>query len=147
MPFNLRSPPLRARVDFSDSPLTNSQMRSRLRPSTTSRSLACTPNRYLNGRASHPGSQGCALFMPLPWLNAVSPVQRVSSKGLEQMLAQSIPVSWEDPSPDVVKQTIMKKYCSLIHGQPVLEAVLDLKRRNTLTADEIETQPTLLFHE
>src|SRR5882724_3484589 len=57
--------------------------------------------------------------------------------GLEQMFAQSIPVDWEDPSLDIVKQTIMKKYCSLIHGQPVLEAVLDLKRRNSLTADEI----------
>jgi hypothetical protein len=36
--------------------------------------------------------------------------------GLEQMFAQSIPVDWEDPSLDIVKQTIMKKYCSLIHG-------------------------------
>ena len=58
--------------------------------------------------------------------------------GLEQMFAQSIPVDWEDPSLDIVKQTIMKKYCSLIHGQPVLEAVLDLKPSNNLTADEIE---------
>jgi 2-methylcitrate dehydratase len=58
--------------------------------------------------------------------------------GLEQMFAQSIPVNWEDPSLDVVKETVMKKYCSLIHGQPVLEAVLDLKRRNNLTGDEIE---------
>jgi 2-methylcitrate dehydratase len=57
--------------------------------------------------------------------------------GLEQMFAQSIPVKWEDPSLDVVNQTVMKKYCSLIHGQPVLEAVLDLKRRNSLIADEI----------
>jgi len=38
----------------------------------------------------------------------------------------------------MVKQTIMKKYCSLIHGQPVLEAVLDLKRRNGLTAADVE---------
>jgi 2-methylcitrate dehydratase len=58
--------------------------------------------------------------------------------GLEQMFAQSIPVDWEDSTLDVVKQTIMKKYCSLIHGQPVLEAVLDLKRRNSLTTDQIE---------
>jgi 2-methylcitrate dehydratase len=59
--------------------------------------------------------------------------------GLEQMFAQSIPVDWEeDPSLDVVKQTIMKKYCALIHGQPVLEAVLDLKRRIRFTVDEIE---------
>src|SRR5580700_5122493 len=58
--------------------------------------------------------------------------------GLEQMFSQSIPVDWENSTLDVVKQTIMKKYCSLIHGQPVLEAVLDLKRRNRLTADQIE---------
>jgi 2-methylcitrate dehydratase len=58
--------------------------------------------------------------------------------GLELMFGQPIPVNWEDPSLDVVKQTVMKKYCSLIHGQPVLEAVLDLKRSNSLTADQIE---------
>src|SRR5258707_8166896 len=58
--------------------------------------------------------------------------------GLEQMFAQPIPVDWEDPSLDIVKQTIMKKYCSLIHGQPVLEAVLDLKRRNNLSAADVE---------
>src|ERR1700728_1566517 len=58
--------------------------------------------------------------------------------GLELMFGQSIPVNWEDVSLDVVKQTVMKKYCSLIHGQPVLEAVLDLKRRNNLTAANVE---------
>jgi 2-methylcitrate dehydratase len=58
--------------------------------------------------------------------------------GLELMFGQSIPVDWEHPSLDVVTQTVMKKYCSLIHGQPVLEAVLDLKRRNRLNATEIE---------
>jgi 2-methylcitrate dehydratase len=58
--------------------------------------------------------------------------------GLELMFAQSIPVNWEDPSLEVVTQTVMKKYCSLIHGQPVLEAVLDLKRRNGLTAADVE---------
>src|SRR5580693_2036126 len=58
--------------------------------------------------------------------------------GLEQMFDQSIPVDWEDASLEIVKQTVMKKYCSLIHGQPVLQAVLDLKRRNSLAANEIE---------
>ena len=58
--------------------------------------------------------------------------------GLELMFGQSIPVDWDDPSLDVVTQTVMKKYCSLIHGQPVLEAVLDLKRRNGLTAGDVE---------
>jgi 2-methylcitrate dehydratase len=58
--------------------------------------------------------------------------------GLELMFAEPISVNWEDPSLDVVTQTVIKKYCSLIHGQPVLEAVLDLKRRNSLTAGDVE---------
>jgi 2-methylcitrate dehydratase len=31
--------------------------------------------------------------------------------GLERMFAQSIPVDWEDPSLEIVTQTVMKKYC------------------------------------
>ena len=58
--------------------------------------------------------------------------------GLELMFEQSISIDWEDPTLDVITQTVMKKYCSLIHGQPVLEAVLDLKRRNSLTATDVE---------
>jgi 2-methylcitrate dehydratase len=58
--------------------------------------------------------------------------------GLELMFGQSIPVNWEVPSLEMVKQTVMKKYCSLIHGQPVLEAVLDLKRRSGFTAADVE---------
>src|SRR6202451_2199403 len=41
--------------------------------------------------------------------------------GLEYMFAQPIPVNWEDRSLEIVKQTVLKKYCSLIHGQPVIE--------------------------
>src|SRR6266404_4784375 len=58
--------------------------------------------------------------------------------GLERMFGQSIAVDWEDPSLDIVAQTVLKKYCSLIHGQPVLEAVLDLKRRNRLIAANVD---------
>jgi 2-methylcitrate dehydratase len=58
--------------------------------------------------------------------------------GLELMFKQSIPVDWEQPSLEIITQTVMKKYCSLIHGQPILEAVLDLKRRNGLAADDVE---------
>jgi len=32
----------------------------------------------------------------------------------------------------------MKKYCSLIHGQPVLEATLDLKRKHGISSDEVD---------
>jgi 2-methylcitrate dehydratase len=58
--------------------------------------------------------------------------------GLEPMFGQPISVDWENPSLDVVTQTVMKKYCSLIHGQPVLEAVLDLKRRNGFAPVDVE---------
>jgi len=54
------------------------------------------------------------------------------------MFAQSIDVDWENPSLEIVSQTVLKKYCSLIHGQPVLEAVLDLKRSNGLVAAKVE---------
>jgi 2-methylcitrate dehydratase len=59
--------------------------------------------------------------------------------GLELMFAQPIIVDWDDPSLEIITQTVMKKYCSLIHGQPILEAVLDLKRRNRLTASDVES--------
>lgn len=58
--------------------------------------------------------------------------------GLERMFGQPIRVDWENPSLEIVSQTVLKKYCSLIHGQPVLEAVLELKRRNALAAANVE---------
>jgi 2-methylcitrate dehydratase len=57
--------------------------------------------------------------------------------GLERMFGRPIHAEWDDPSLDIITQTVLKKYCSLIHGQPVLEAVLDLKRRNNLVAANI----------
>lgn len=59
--------------------------------------------------------------------------------GLERMFDQPLEVDWDDQSMDVVQQTVMKKYCSLIHGQPVLEATLALKRANGLTARDVES--------
>jgi 2-methylcitrate dehydratase len=58
--------------------------------------------------------------------------------GLELMFGQPIVVDWDDPSLEIITQTVMKKYCSLIHGQPILEAILDLKRRNGLTGSDVE---------
>src|SRR5258707_8284124 len=54
------------------------------------------------------------------------------------MFDQKIDVDWSDDSLEILKRTIMKKFCSLIHGQPVLEAVLKLKRDNGLAAEDIE---------
>ena len=75
------------------------------------------------------------------WPSAGSKAQAVCSKaptGWSACSAQSIAVDWEDPSLEIVSQTVLKKYCSLIHGQPVLEAVLDLKRSNGLVAANVE---------
>src|SRR5258705_12212743 len=58
--------------------------------------------------------------------------------GLQRMFDQKIDVDWSNDSLEIIKSTIMKKFCSLIHGQPVLEAVLKLKRDNGLAAEDIE---------
>src|ERR1700751_5753198 len=58
--------------------------------------------------------------------------------GLQRMFDQKIDVDWSDDSLEIIRQTVLKKYCSLIHGQPVLEAVLKLKRDNGLTGADIE---------
>src|ERR1700751_2141601 len=55
------------------------------------------------------------------------------------MFGQRVVVDWDDPSLEIITRAVMKKYCSLIHGQPILEAVLDLKRRNRLTASDVES--------
>jgi 2-methylcitrate dehydratase len=58
--------------------------------------------------------------------------------GLVRMFDQPLDIDWDDRRLDVVHQTIMKKYCSLIHGQPVLEATLELKRKHGLTSGDVE---------
>src|SRR2546423_1968239 len=59
--------------------------------------------------------------------------------GLLRMFDQKIDIDWSNDSLEIIKSTIMKKFCSLIHGQPVLEAVLKLKRDNGLSAGDIES--------
>jgi 2-methylcitrate dehydratase len=58
--------------------------------------------------------------------------------GLERMFAQTISADWEDPSLEAVKRTVLKKFCSLIHGQPVLEATLELKREHGLSGGDVD---------
>ena len=65
--------------------------------------------------------------------------------GLERMFAQAITVDWDDPSLEVVKQTALKRFCSLIHGQPVLEATLELKRRHQLSSDDVDHVECAIF--
>ncbi len=65
--------------------------------------------------------------------------------GLERMFAQDIRVDWENSSLSVVKQTVLKKFCSLIHGQPVLEATLEVKRKHRLSADDVGRVECAIF--
>ncbi|TAM52494.1 MAG: MmgE/PrpD family protein [Paraburkholderia sp.] len=65
--------------------------------------------------------------------------------GLIRMFAQPIDVDWDDPRLEVVQQTVMKKYCSLIHGQPVLEATLELKRSHAIRSEDIEAVTCDIF--
>ncbi len=48
--------------------------------------------------------------------------------GLEQLFGQRIDLHLDDPTLGVVKDTYLKKYCSLIHGQAPIETVLALAR-------------------
>jgi 2-methylcitrate dehydratase len=57
--------------------------------------------------------------------------------GLNRMFGQEILIDWANPSLEMIRHTVMKKYCSLIHGQPVIEAVLALRRQHTLSADAV----------
>jgi len=59
-------------------------------------------------------------------------------KGLEHIFGQTISVDWENPSLDFIFQTVLKKYSALIHGQPVLEATLDLRRSYNLCAAQVD---------
>ncbi|WP_028933604.1 MmgE/PrpD family protein [Pseudonocardia spinosispora] len=57
--------------------------------------------------------------------------------GLFRLFDQTVDFRLSDPSLDVVEQTHLKKYCALIHGQPVIEAVLKLARFYDIAAGEI----------
>ncbi|MCX4162921.1 MULTISPECIES: MmgE/PrpD family protein [Paraburkholderia] len=58
--------------------------------------------------------------------------------GLVRMFDQPLEVDWNDHRLEVIHETVMKKFCSLIHGQPVLEATLDLKRRHAVKSEDVE---------
>jgi 2-methylcitrate dehydratase len=58
--------------------------------------------------------------------------------GLVRMFDQPLEVDWDDTRLEIIHQTVMKKYCSLIHGQPVLEATLELKRKHRVSSEDVE---------
>jgi 2-methylcitrate dehydratase len=65
--------------------------------------------------------------------------------GLNRMFGQEIQIDWADTSLEIIRHTVMKKYCSLIHGQPVIEAVLALKRQHHLSAGDVDSVTCATF--
>jgi len=61
--------------------------------------------------------------------------------GLVRMFDQPLDVDWDDHRLEIIHQTVMKKYCSLIHGQALLEATIVLKRRHGPCAEKCGARP------
>ena len=57
--------------------------------------------------------------------------------GLTQLFDQSIDFRTEDHSLTAVEQTYLKQYCSLIHGQNVIDATLAIRDRERLTGGDV----------
>jgi 2-methylcitrate dehydratase len=57
--------------------------------------------------------------------------------GLVQLLGQPIDFATDDRALDAVEQTYLKQYCSLIHGQAVIDATLRLRTEHGLRGDDI----------
>jgi 2-methylcitrate dehydratase len=58
--------------------------------------------------------------------------------GLNRLFDQTISVDWTDPSLDASCKTVFKKYCALVHGQPVLEAVLWLRDQHGIKPANVD---------
>lgn len=57
--------------------------------------------------------------------------------GLEQLFGQRIDMTTDDRSLNSVTQTYLKQYCSLIHGQAVIDATLALRDENAFTGRDV----------
>ena len=57
--------------------------------------------------------------------------------GLEQLFDQPIDLRPSDRSLNVVEQTYLKQYCSLIHGQVVIDATLALRDEYAIDATDV----------
>jgi 2-methylcitrate dehydratase PrpD len=57
--------------------------------------------------------------------------------GLVQLFAQPIDFDTADRRLASVEQTYLKKYCSLIHGQAIIDAVLAIRTDNNLRGDDV----------
>jgi 2-methylcitrate dehydratase len=57
--------------------------------------------------------------------------------GLHQLFNRTVELNLSDRSLNAAEQTYLKKYCALIHGQPVIETVLQLAEEHQLRAEHV----------
>ena len=65
--------------------------------------------------------------------------------GLEQLFDQPIDMRASDRSLTAVEQTYLKQYCSLIHGQVVIDATLSLRDEHAIAATDVATVTLEVF--
>jgi 2-methylcitrate dehydratase len=65
--------------------------------------------------------------------------------GLNRLFDQTISVDWSNPSLEAASKTVFKKYCALVHGQPVLETVLALRREYKLKVADVAAVTAEVF--
>ena len=65
--------------------------------------------------------------------------------GLEQLFDQPIDLRTADRSLTAVEQTYLKQYCSLIHGQVVIDATLALRDEHSIAAADVATVAVEVF--
>lgn len=65
--------------------------------------------------------------------------------GLERLFDQPIDLRTSDRSLAAVEQTYLKQYCSLIHGQVIIDATLALRDEHGITAADVATVSLEVF--
>jgi 2-methylcitrate dehydratase len=65
--------------------------------------------------------------------------------GLERLFGQRIDMHTQDRSLAAVEQTYLKKYCSLIHGQAVIDATLAIRDEHGVTGGDVDTVTVEVF--
>jgi 2-methylcitrate dehydratase len=65
--------------------------------------------------------------------------------GLERLFGQTIDLNLDDPTLGVVRETYLKKYCALIHGQAPIETVLTLAGERGIQHGDIASVEAEVF--
>jgi len=57
--------------------------------------------------------------------------------GLNRLFDQPVRIDWSNRALSAVQHTVLKKYCALVHGQPVIETVLALRQQHSIKGADV----------